>query len=171
MSVCMCACVRVLPKSRNGRRHSSASLNRWHRDQSLGSVQTSYWWVTAWTRLLHFPACCWSRLTPRCSLEQKKIIQWQFNMTETMQYRSQYTHPRAREISSNWVLCSGCPFSVDFSLYCWTSWATWFSWFKTSFSIKILIQSQKFLQTRSAHQSHLPGPLADLSLHLVELQT
>lgn len=40
-----------------------------------------------------------------------------------------YNHPRASEISSSCVLCSGCPFSAGFILYCWTSWATWFSWF------------------------------------------
>lgn len=40
-----------------------------------------------------------------------------------------FTHPRAREISSSWVLCSGCPFSAGLILYCWTSWGTWFSWF------------------------------------------
>lgn len=72
--VCVYVCVVVLPKSRNGRPHSSASLNRWHWDQSLGSMQTSYWLVTAWTRPLHFPACCWSRLTPRCNLEQKQSV-------------------------------------------------------------------------------------------------
>lgn len=44
-------------------------------------------------------------------------------------YEYVYTHPIAREISSRWVLCSGCPFSAGFILYCWTSWATWFSWF------------------------------------------
>lgn len=38
------------------------------------------------------------------------------------------THPRAREISSSCVLCSGCPFSAGFILYCWTSCTTWFSW-------------------------------------------
>lgn len=67
LSVCMCVsvCVCVLPKSRNGRRHSSASLNHWHLDQSSGSMQMSYWSVTAWTRPLHFLAYCWSRLTPR----------------------------------------------------------------------------------------------------------
>lgn len=41
-----------------------------------------------------------------------------------------YTYPRDREISSSWVLCSGCPFSVGFILYCGTSWDTWLSWFE-----------------------------------------
>lgn len=94
-----------------------------------------------------------------------------------MKYRTQYTHPRAREISSNWVLFSGCPFSADFSLY-WTSWAAWFSWFNTLFSIKISIQSQNFLQTRwviarspkpspgSSCQSLSPlGGAPDLAVH------
>lgn len=149
--VCICQCMRVcvcgcrLPKSRNGRHHSSASLNRWHWDQSSGSVQTSYWLVTAWTRPLHFPACCWSRLTPHCSSEQKLSDNWKWHW-ETI-YGTRYTHPRAREISSSWVLCSGCPFSADFSLYCWTSWATWFSWFNILIAIITCSRSQNFLQT------------------------
>lgn len=146
VSVCVC----VLPKSRNGRPHSSESLNRWHRDQRSGSVQMSYWLVTAWTRPLHFPACCSSRLTPRCGLGEQKWVTIE-NDREKMKYRTQYTHPSASEMSSNWVLCSGCPFSAGFSLYCWTSWATWFSWFNTLFSINIFTHSQNLLQTGSVN--------------------
>lgn len=83
MPVCMPVCVCVLPKSRNGQPHSSESLNRWHRDQRSGSVQTSYWLVTAWTRPLHFPACCWSRWTPRCGLGQQKMSDvWKMTHTQ-----------------------------------------------------------------------------------------
>lgn len=47
LSVCVCECVSVCkcvqPKSRNEQRHSSASLNQRHLDQSTGSMQMSYW--------------------------------------------------------------------------------------------------------------------------------
>lgn len=94
LSVCMCVsvCVCVLPKSRNGRRHSSASLNHWHLDQSSGSMQMSYWSVTAWTRPLHFLAYCWSRLTPRWIQDGEKDTSENKELWEEVKLRMKYTH-------------------------------------------------------------------------------
>lgn len=126
-----CVSVRVLPKSRNGRRHSSASLNHRHLDQNSGSMQMSCCSVTAWIRPLHFLAYCWSHLTPRWIQERHEEERFRLRnacIMHILVFGHVYTHPRAREISSSCILCSCCPFSAGFILYCWTSWATWFSW-------------------------------------------
>lgn len=67
--VCLCVCMYkmcmcVLSKSRNGQRHSFASLSLRHLNQNTSSMQTSCLSVTAWSHPLRFPADCWSHWTP-----------------------------------------------------------------------------------------------------------
>lgn len=176
-----CVCKWVLLKSMNGH-HFSAFLNQRHLDQNTGSKQKSCLPVTAWTRPLHFPANCWNHWTPRWIRRRKTFQQeqiWEKINKEKyifIMWSIFYTYPSAREISSSWVLCSGCPFSAGFILYCWTSWLTWFSCFvkqtKLTFSIfayNIPFSKAWICSTSSSYHSHLTGSLANFSLHLVEL--
>lgn len=166
-------CVGVLPKSRNGQPHSSESLTRWHRDQRSGSVQTSYWLVTAWTRRLHFPACCWSRWTPRCGLGQQKWVTFEKRHTKKnpeliipTQEPGRFLPTESCALVVHSLQASVCTVEHHGPL----GFPGWTRYIPEIF-LSTLTISCRHDQWSFPHQGHLPGSLADFSFHLVELQT
>lgn len=134
-------------------------------------MQTSYWSVTAWTRPLHFLGYCWSRWTPRwrwrhrsqhCTVGKRDGCNRRMRLTQ-----EPGTFPPAAPCAqaARSQQASSCTAEPRGRLGSPALEKTPTLRHEATPALVIIL----LLGLSLSYQRHLSGPLADLSLHLVEL--